>query len=62
LSPTWKATAYRSSLDLDGNLELTVFGMKVWRRMISVVHPNDDAKKSRYFGHGNTFSATLPTL
>jgi len=48
---TWKLTDDLPVLDVNRDLVVPVFGMKVRRRVVSIVHPNDDSEKTGNLRH-----------
>ena len=49
--PAGKVPFHRAGLCVDGDLILTILGVKVRRGVILIVHRNDNSQKSRKFRH-----------
>ena len=49
----WKSPFHYSSLDLDGNLVITVFGVKMRRGMITIEHADHNSKKTTDLMHSS---------
>ena len=43
-----------AAVDFDGDFMLAILGMEMWRRMVAVIHPNDDTEESADFWHSSS--------
>jgi len=48
-----------AAIDLDGDFVFTILRVEMWRRMVAVVHPNDDPKESANFWHSSSLKYVL---
>jgi len=62
-------TSNNAGRDLNGDFILAILSVKMWRRMIAVIHPDDDPEKSGNFRHdgklgdlGGTFNSFRRSL
>jgi len=47
--PTRKLARHNSSVDIDCDLVLAIFGMEMWRWMVPIVEVDDDAEEPADF-------------